>query len=203
MDWGIHHISNLAFPAILIIASLVTRKRTLLFLTLYTIGCLAWLVFGELTGTYTPTGFVKSIPGDFFSATLAILVTAFMARLLTESLFQGNLQLQKELRERKLAEEKYRNIFENAIIGIFQSTPEGRMINVNPAMARMYGYSSPEEMMNSVTDIANQIYIDPNSRDALRGRLEAGEEIREYEVLEYRKDKTTLWTSMNAQVIRD
>jgi PAS domain S-box-containing protein len=200
---GIHHISNLTFPVILIIASLVARKRTLVFLTLYTIGCLAWLVFGELSGTYTPTVLVKSIPGDFFSATIAILVTAFMARLLTESLFQGNLQLQKELRERKLAEEKYRNIFENAIVGIFQSTPEGRMINVNPAMARMYGYDSPEEMVNSVTDIANQIYIDPNSRDALRDRLEAGEEIREHEVLEYRKDRTTLWTSMNAQVVRD
>ncbi len=112
-------------------------------------------------------------------------------------------ELEQELGERKLAEKKYRNIFENAIIGIFQSTPDGHLLSVNPAMARMYGYTSPQEMVKSVTDVAEHIYLDPGSRDVLRERLEAGEEIREYEALEYRKDKSTLWTSMNAQVIRD
>ena len=200
---GIHQISNLGFPAVLIIASLVTRKRTMIFLTLYTIGCLAWLVFGEIYGAYTPTILIKSVPGDFFSASIAVLVTAFISRLLTETLFQNSLRLQQELKERNIAEEKYRNIFENAIVGIFQSTADGRLVSVNPAMARMYGYESPQEMVESVTDIANQIYIDPSLRDVLRARLEAGEKIAEYESQEYRKDKSKLWTSMNAQAIRD
>ncbi len=200
---GIHQVSNLAFPAILIIASLVTKKRTLFILTLYTIGCVAWLVFGQLYGAYAPAILIKSVPGDFFSASLAILATAFMARLLTETLFQSNLQLQKELRERKLAEEKYRNIFDNAIDGIFQSTIDGRFVSVNPAMARMYGYDSPEEMVQSVTDIASQIYVEPELRNALRRRLAKGEKITGFESHEYRRDRSTLWTSMNAQAIHD
>ena len=198
---GIHQISNLGFPAILIIASMVTRKRTMVFLTLYAIGCVAWLVFGELSGAYTPTVLIKSVPGDFFSASLAILATAFMARLLTETLFQGSLQLKKELRERKLAEEKYRNIFENAIDGIFQSTPDGHFVNVNPAMARMYGYDSPQEMVQKVTNIASQIYVDPELRNDVRRRLAEGEKITGFESQEYRKDGSRLWSSMNAQAI--
>ncbi len=120
---GIHHISNFAYPAILIIASLDTSKRTLALLTVFTLGSVAWLVFGELYGAYTPGVLVRSVPGDFLSAAAILTVTALMIRLLTETLFQSNLQLQKELKERKLAEEKYRNIFEHSIDGIFQRVP--------------------------------------------------------------------------------
>jgi PAS domain S-box-containing protein len=198
---GIHHISNLAYPAILLIASLVTSKRTLVFLTLFTLACVGWLVFGELSGIYIPEGLEQSVPGDFLAAATIITLTALMIRLLSETLFQSNLQLQKELRERKLAEEKYRNIFENAIDGVFQSTPDGRFINVNPAMARMYGYDSPEEMVQAVTNIASQIYVDPDLRNDIRRRLAEGERISGFETQEYRKDGSTLWTSMNAQAI--
>ena len=200
---GIHQISNLGFPAILIIASLVTRKRTMAFLTLYTIGCVAWLVFGELSGAYTPTVLVKSVPGDFFSTSLAILVTAFMTRLLTETLFRGNRQLQEELRERKLAEEKYSNIFENAIDGIFQSTPDGRFLNANPSMARMYGFDSPEDMIQNITDISSQLYVDSNMRETLRQRLADEKQVTGFETLDYRKDGSTFWTSANIQTILD
>ena len=200
---GIHQISNLGFPAILIIASLVTRKRTMAFLTLFTIGCVAWLVFGELSGAYSPAILVKSVPGDFFSTSLAIFVTAFMARLLTETLFQGNLQLQRELRERKLAEEKYSNIFENAIDGIFQSTPEGRFLNVNPSMARMYGFDSPEDMVKNVKNISSQLYVESHLRDTLRHHLEERKQVTGFESLDYRKDGSTFWTSSNIQAIHD
>ncbi len=200
---GIHQISNLAFPAILIIASLVTRKRTLAFLTLFTVGCLAWLVFGEIYGVYTPTAHLKSIPEDFFAASMAILATAFIARLLTETLFQGSQQLQKELTERKLAEEKYSNIFENAIDGIFQSTPDGRFLNVNPSMARMYGFDSPEDMIQSTTDISSQLYTDSTLRETLRCLLEEGNLVKGFESQDYRKDGSTFWTSANIQTIRD
>ena len=200
---GIHQVSNLAFPAILIVASLVARRRTMVFLALSTIACVAWLVFGELAGAYTPTINVKSFPADFFSASIVILVTALMSRLLTETLFQSSEQLQKELLERKLAEDKYRNIFDNAIDGIFQSTPDGRFVKVNPAMAHMYGYDSPEDMIESVTDISSQLYVDSEIRSSVRSRLASGEKIAGFESYEYRKDGSTLWTSMNAQAIHD
>jgi len=101
---GIHHLSNLGFPAILIVASLVTRKRTMVFLTLFAIGCAGWLVFGELAGAYTPDRLERSVPGDFFTTTIILITTAFMVRLMSEKLFESNRQIKKELTERKLAE---------------------------------------------------------------------------------------------------
>ena len=200
---GIHQISNMGFPAILIIASLVTRKRTLVFLTLYAIGCVAWLIFGEFSGAYTPDALVKSVPGDFFSISLVILMTAFTARFLSGALFQGNLQLQKEPRDRKLAEEKYGNIFENAIDGVFQSTPEGRFLSVNPAMARMYGFDSPEDMIQNVTNISSQLYVESNIRKTLLQLLEEEKRVTGFESLEYRKDGTTFWISTNIRAHLD
>ena len=62
------------------------------------------------------------------------------------------------------AEERYRGIFENSVAGIFQTTPEGAYLDVNPALIRIYGYSSREELMASISDIARLLYVDPNRR---------------------------------------
>jgi PAS domain S-box-containing protein len=199
---GIHHISILGYPAILIVASLVTRKRTMVIITLYNILCVAWLVFGELSGAFVPTVLVRSVVGDFFSVAITLILTALMVRLVSETLFESLSRLQIELTERKLAEAKYRNIFDNAVVGIFQSTPDGRLLRVNQAMARMYGYDSPEEMINAVTNIDSQIPMDPGGRAAVIARLETGELIREYEAAEYRKDGSIIWTSMSGQAVR-
>src|SRR5258706_3695202 len=395
---GVHHISILGYPAILIVASLVTRKGIMALIILYNILCVAWLVFGELSGAYTPTTLVHSVVVNFSSFTCILIVTAIMVRLISESLFRSSIQLQtelgerklteekirhqaaraevlaalskvltqanqdyqlildtvvrhsaeligdgasiflyspdeeylklaavynqdtnamqvfreeltarplhasegayaqiiaknepiliplispeqlierasperreyykklpfysmilaplhaqgkilgmiglarhapnknytpddliflqdiadrsalamlsaqlyreleQELAERKMAEEKYRNIFENAIDGIFQSTPEGQFINVNPAMARMYGYDSPEGMVQSIADISTQIYVDIHDRTELRRRLANGEKVTGFETLDYRKDRSTLWTSMNVQAVKN
>jgi len=111
--------------------------------------------------------------------------------------------LQSELAERKLAEENYRSIFNNSIDGIFQSMDEGRFITVNPAMARIYGYDSPEDMLQSVNDISSQIYVDAEQRNEVRQRLSSGERVAGYESLDYRKDGSTFWSSMTAQAVRD
>jgi signal transduction histidine kinase len=103
---GIRQVSVLAYPAVLIVASLVIRKRIMVFLTLYNIGCVAWLIFGELSGVYSPDRPSYTTPGEFFIAAIVLGFTAVMVRLLTEILFQNNLHLQKELQERKLVEEQ-------------------------------------------------------------------------------------------------
>lgn len=103
---GIHAITNLGFPAILIIASLVIRKRTLIFLVFYAILCVAWLVFGELLGLYQPGPWARSVPGDFFTVLVIIVATTVMVRSLTEALFRSHQDVQRELAERKRAEEK-------------------------------------------------------------------------------------------------
>jgi PAS domain S-box-containing protein len=108
-----------------------------------------------------------------------------------------------DITERKRAEENYRSIFNNSIDGIFQSTDDGRFITVNPAMARIYGYDSPEDMLRTVNDIGAQIYVDAEQRRDVRQRLASGEKLIGHETLEYRKDGSTFWSSMTAQAVMD
>jgi PAS domain S-box-containing protein len=108
-----------------------------------------------------------------------------------------------DITERKHAEEKYRSIYNNSIEGIFQSTEDGHFLSVNPAMSRIYGYDSPEDMLYNVNDIGDQLYVDSEQRKEVRQRLSGGERLAGYESLEYRKDGSTFWSSMSAQAIRD
>ena len=88
----------------------------------------------------------------------------------------------------RIAEQKYRSIFENALEGIFQAKPNGHYISVNPSMARIHGYESPEQMMASVTEIGDQLYVDPGCRDKFRHLLEEQGEVEEFEYQVYRRD---------------
>ncbi|HOE15875.1 MAG TPA: PAS domain S-box protein [Syntrophorhabdaceae bacterium] len=103
----------------------------------------------------------------------------------------------------KKSEKKYRSIFENAVMGIFQVTIDGQYLSVNPAGAVMYGYESPEEMMKSVTDTARQIYVYPEERARLIAQLEASGSVEGFETEHYRKDGSKFWVLMNACLIRD
>ena len=101
------------------------------------------------------------------------------------------------------SEGKYRNIFENALEGIFQTTTEGRFLTVNPALARMYGYDSPEELINSITDLEGQIYVNPEKRREYIRNLEEKGEVKGFEVQMRRKDGTPFWVSNNGRTVRD
>lgn len=100
------------------------------------------------------------------------------------------------------AEAKYHSIFENAVEGIFQSTPGGRFISVNPALARMYGYESPEELMGSVTDITHKLYVDPNRHREIIWLLEWRGVLQGFEYEVYRKDGSKIWISESSRVVR-
>jgi PAS domain S-box-containing protein len=108
--------------------------------------------------------------------------------------------MEKALQE---AERKYRDIFDHAVEGIFQSTPDGRYLSANPALARMYGYDSPGELMTSVTDIGRQIYVDPASRALVTQLLDARGMIRGFEYEVRRKDGSRIWVSESARTVRD
>jgi PAS domain S-box-containing protein len=101
------------------------------------------------------------------------------------------------------AERKYRDIFENAGEGIFQSTPEGRYLAANPALARMHGFDSSEELIRSRTDISRQIYVDPKRREEFKDLLAASGMVRGFEHQVLRKDGSRIWISVNARVVRD
>lgn len=101
------------------------------------------------------------------------------------------------------AEERYRRIFENAIEGFFESTPAGKFLTVNPAMARIAGYSSPAEMIAEIHDIGKQLYVDPSIREEVKRQLEQNGELNGFECQMPRKDGTNIWISLNARALRD
>ena len=101
------------------------------------------------------------------------------------------------------AEERYRGIFENAGEGIFQSTPEGRFLVANPALARIHGYESPEELISTFTDIPTQVYVDAKRRAEFRNLLAQHGVVRGFEHQVFRKDGSKIWISVNARAVRD
>jgi PAS domain S-box-containing protein len=104
---------------------------------------------------------------------------------------------------RREAEERYRSIFENAVEGFFQTTPEGKFHRVNPALARMYGYSSAEELASSVQDVARQVYVEPARREEFKNLIEERGFVEGFEFQAKRKDGTRIWLSENARGVRD
>jgi PAS domain S-box-containing protein len=99
--------------------------------------------------------------------------------------------------------ERYSSIVENAVEGIFQSTPQGHYLLVNPALAHMYGYASPEELINSVRDISKSVYVDEAMRFEFKRLIERDGFVNglEYEV--YCKDGSIIWISEQARAVRD
>jgi len=100
-------------------------------------------------------------------------------------------------------EEMYRSIFENAIEGIFQTTPSGQYLSVNPALATMYGYDSVQDLVAGLTKIENQLYVDPNRRGEFIKIMAEHGTVRGFESEIYRKDRTTMWISENARAVKD
>jgi len=101
------------------------------------------------------------------------------------------------------AEEQYRGIFENAVEGIYQSTPDGHYITANPALARMLGYASTQELMAEVTDIGKQNYVNPEDRVTIHKLLEKEGTVKGFESRHRRKDGSRFWVSINSRVERD
>ena len=99
------------------------------------------------------------------------------------------------------AEEKYRNIFEKAVDGIFQSTPEGKFLTVNQSMALIWGYESPEEMIADIDDISMR-YIEPEKRKEFKELLEENNTVQSFETEIARLDGSTVWISVNARAVR-
>jgi len=103
----------------------------------------------------------------------------------------------------KQAEAKYRGIFENAVVGIFQSRPDGRFISVNRALANMHGYESPEALLADVSRAGPKLMVDPSGMAKLAEEAEVRGAVRGAELEIYRKDGTRRWVRINLRVIRD
>jgi two-component system, NarL family, sensor histidine kinase UhpB len=136
--------------------------------------------------------------------------------IMKDNLARLNTAIERELREaesrrerrraeedRRLAEEKYRGIFENAVEGIFQTTAGGRFVTANPALARMFGYDSPGDLLENVSNIAEQLYVDPEHRTEFRRLMLRDGFVSGFEIQAQRKDGGVVWVSVSARVVRD
>jgi two-component system cell cycle sensor histidine kinase/response regulator CckA len=99
--------------------------------------------------------------------------------------------------------EKYRDLFDNAILGIFRSTPEGTYREINKAFARIFGFDSADEMKECVTDISKLLYVNPEDRSAIKQSLETEGAVEGYEVQIRRRDGSFGWISINAKALED
>ncbi|HEY9704616.1 MAG TPA: CHASE4 domain-containing protein, partial [Allocoleopsis sp.] len=103
----------------------------------------------------------------------------------------------------KQTEAKYRLIFENSTYGIFQTTPQGSYISANIALARIYGYDNPDELINQISDITTQLYVNPHRRQELIKLMKNQEIVNHFESQIYRKDRSVIWIAENVRCVRD
>ncbi len=109
--------------------------------------------------------------------------------------------LHKQQEKLAEAEKRYRNIFEYATEGIFQTSKEGYYLEVNPALARIYGYDTPTELINDLRNIKQQLYVDPKRRDEFVQLMRERGSITNFESQIYRRDGSIIWISENARTV--
>jgi PAS domain S-box-containing protein len=107
------------------------------------------------------------------------------------------------LAEQRLAEESYRKLFEGSVDGIYVTTPAGVLLNANPALARMMGYDTPQELIRYVTDIAHTVYVHPAAREQYQFLMQRDGMVREFEYQVRQRGGAILWLSDSATVVRD
>lgn len=121
-------------------------------------------------------------------------------RLQIGELVHRHARVNATLRE---TEATFRGMFENTVVGIYQTTPDGRYLSANPMLARIYGYASPEELMRSVDDIAQELYVDEGVRERFVEAMGREDILSDFEARIRRKDGTIIWISETARVVRD
>ena len=128
----------------------------------------------------------------------------------TGDLQSANEQLLRDIAHRTLVEERlrraeqnFRSIFENAAEGIFQTTADGHYLACNPALARIYGYDSPEDLIASITDIAHKLYVDDDSRPRFQKIMAQYGSVSGFEARIYRKDRSIIWITESARAVYD
>ena len=159
---------------------------------------LAWLrIEGQRAGLYgTAVGTI------LFAAASVILISALIlwSAGMLDRLERSRRQTEASFRE---VEGKYRDFFEQSAEGIYQSTLDGRLITANPALARMFGYDSPEEMISSTSDVGSELYADPDQRAEFVRRVREQGSASGFEAVGRRKDGSEVWFLLSGHLLRD
>ncbi|MDP3562998.1 MAG: PAS domain S-box protein, partial [Methanoregula sp.] len=101
------------------------------------------------------------------------------------------------------SEEKYRDLFENSVLGIFRTTREGKFSAINDTFARIAGYDSPQQMMETIKDVRTQLYVNPEDRDRFVNALQTDGVVKDFEAQYYHRDGHAVWILINAKAVCD
>ncbi len=140
---------------------------------------------------------IEAVRTPFYDDTRELLGIAGIGRATRNG--DGPFDEQKQ----PASEARHRTIFDKATVGIFQSTPEGRILTLNPASARMLGYDSPEEMINTINDLGRQLYVSQGDRQRLLRLAEESDVVEGFETRFYKKDGNIVHVLLNFDCIKD
>ena len=176
-----------------------------------------WNVMFRPTAKFLAT---RSLRQSWAALIAGLMITTLLAAYIHRGLLrtaeieqrvaERTAELSSEVRERlrveealRKAEKKYRSIFENSIEGIFQTTPDGSYISANPALARIYGYSSPAQLISGLDDIGGKLYVDAQRREEFMRIVQEQGAVSDFESQVRRKDGTVIWISEKARAVQD
>ena len=103
----------------------------------------------------------------------------------------------------RFTEAMFRGIYENATDGIFQTTPEGKFLSANPMLAKIYGFGSPEDLVQVLSDVSRQLYVDPARREEFVRQMREKDLIQGFESQVYNARGEIIWIAENARAVRD
>jgi PAS domain S-box-containing protein len=158
-------------------------------------GAIRALAGGEKNASIPATG-VKNEIGDIARA----------AEVFRRSLVDADTAREAAIRalaEQRLAEEGYRKLFEGSVDGIYVTTPAGALLNANPALARIMGYDTPEELIRGISHIAQTVYVHPEAREQYQQLMQRDGMVREFEYQVRQRGGAILWLSDSATAVRD
>ena len=124
-------------------------------------------------------------------------------RRVIEGFIEDISELVASQRQLADAELRYRRIFEDSVVGMFQTSPDGHYLAANRALATLYGYDSPAALIADLGDIANFLYIDHGRRDEFKRRMAAEGRVTDFQSEVYRRDGSRIWIAENAHVVLD
>ncbi len=154
-------------------------------------------------GSHDAEGEVQRADGRRIPVRLTGEVAVIAGRRIVQGVIRDISQRKAAENALKKAVEKYRNLFDNAILGIFQSTPTGTYREINNAFAHIFGYESADEMMACVADIGSQLYVNREDRSKIKELLEKDGVVQGFEVQILRRDGSYGWISINAEARED
>ena len=147
-------------------------------------------------GIVAGLGLVSDLHGEFFAGLVILsglsLCLLFLSRL-----------AEKSHKRVTAGEAGYRAFFDHAVDGIFRTTPEGHYLAANQALAEIYGYPAPEDLIAALTDIGAQLYVEPGRRETFRTRMQANDIVTDFVSEIYHRSGRRIWISENARAVRD